>query len=44
MQQHLQTAGKIDADDLQLFQVTESGEEARQVLVQASSTESWAPL
>jgi uncharacterized protein (TIGR00730 family) len=43
MRHHLEATGKIDADDLQLFHVTDSVEEARQVLVQAYCSESWKP-
>jgi uncharacterized protein (TIGR00730 family) len=41
MRQHVEASGKIDADDLKLFHVTDSVEEACHVLVQAYGTESW---
>jgi uncharacterized protein (TIGR00730 family) len=43
IRQHLASAGKIDADDLNLFHVTDSIEEACHILVKAYSTESWKP-
>ena len=43
MKQHLEATGKVDADDLQLFHITDSVEEARHILVKAYSTEAWKP-
>jgi len=41
MRQHLEAAGKIDAEDLQLFHVFDSTEGACDFLVVAYSTEAW---
>ena len=43
MTQQLVTFGKIDADDLKLFHVTDSVEDACKLLVEAYGTESWKP-
>ena len=43
MQQQLAAAGKIDADDLKIFHVTDSAEAACKLMVDAYCTESWKP-
>ena len=43
MRQHLEATGKLDAGDLRLCHVTDSIDEARDILIQAYGTECWKP-